>query len=194
MMVVFYTSNAGKVEHLRRLLSACWIDVVHLQPRSPPPESAVACQNALAKAIAGSRDTDSLVLASDEEIYIPALPESEQPNARVRRVAGADASDEDMVRHYERLLQPLPDGRAVITTHFSAAQRGTQLGSMSAATECILRLPPLPEWPRGRPLAAFHFVADMNEYYLRLTPGQLAVVERRLSAELCEFLAQIGSS
>lgn len=110
--IIFATTNPAKIKQLGGVLAAIGINVRGISGKSGLPrvqeDGASLQENARKKAAAYAKALGKTVLSMDNGLYFDGLPDAEQPGTHVRRInGGAEASDEEMLRHYARFVEGL---------------------------------------------------------------------------------------
>lgn len=111
--LIYGTTNAGKVELMRRYLRRLkGVEIVGLGelPQTvlePEEGGADPMENAKRKALHYYRALQRPVFSEDSGLYIQGLPKEEQPGVFVRRVGGRTLTDEEIRAHYKGIAKRL---------------------------------------------------------------------------------------
>lgn len=124
--LVIATQNPAKLNSYKALLANFAQKVLGLSDfniTDKPNESGVTAEeNAEIKAQYYSELTNQPVFCEDEALYVDFLSENEQPGVFVRRIAGRDEiSDEELLRHWEKLILKAPKDRRTGRWHIAYA-------------------------------------------------------------------------
>ena len=110
-MVLFYSSNKGKIAEVTAILKESNIDCISAQEAQIttgcPETGATFVENAILKARDGARQSGSACLADDSGLIVDALPGHLGVNSA--RYAGETASDPDNINHLLSNLNDLSD-------------------------------------------------------------------------------------
>ena len=109
MKVLFATTNPAKVGKYKEALKEKNIELITLKELDlnlHVEENGKNCmENALIKAKAYYEATGIISIGMDNSLFIEELPEEKQPGTHVRRVAGKELSDEEMIEYYTSLVK-----------------------------------------------------------------------------------------
>ena len=109
MKVLFATTNPSKVKRFKEELEKRNIEIISLNDIDIKLEieenGKNAIENAYIKAKAYYDLTKIPTIGMDDNLYIKELPEEKQPGIHVRRVGGKELTDEEMIKHYTKLVQ-----------------------------------------------------------------------------------------
>ena len=109
MKVLFATTNPAKVNKYKEALEQKGIELITLKDldvKLPIVESGKnAIENAYIKAKTYYDATKIPTIGMDNNLFIEDLPEEKQPGTYVRRVNGKELNDEEMIKHYTKLVK-----------------------------------------------------------------------------------------
>lgn len=108
MKIIYGTTNEAKLQAMRHALRGSNISIIglnELNKHVPKVEESgnSPLENAKLKAIAYHAAFKMPVFSCDSGLYFDELPEDKQPGIHVRRVAGKELSDEEMLAYYASL-------------------------------------------------------------------------------------------
>jgi XTP/dITP diphosphohydrolase len=170
------THNPAKLERYRRLLSDLQgIETVSFEELDVDLKveetEPTALGNAVKKATEYAKAVNLPVLAVDEELFIDALPPEKQPGVNVRRIAGHEATDEELLQAVLGLLEGLPLEKRGYAWNFAIAL-ATPEGKVDTR-EVEFRgyfalEPKLPIRP-GYPLSSLFYDPKLGKYHSEQT-------------------------
>ncbi|MDE7245315.1 MAG: hypothetical protein K2O18_15270 [Oscillospiraceae bacterium] len=110
MKILYGTTNQAKLESMRRVTEPLSIELLSPQDLDLPlPEIEETgknpLENAVIKAKAYYRTFSMPVFSCDSGLYFEDLKESLQPGTHIRRVNGAELTDEEMIAYYSSLAK-----------------------------------------------------------------------------------------
>ena len=109
MKVLFATTNPAKIKRYASKLQNKGIEVLTLKDIKIKLEveetGKNAVENAYLKAKAYYEATGIASIGLDNNLFIEELPEEKQPGTHVRRVAGKELTDEEMIQYYTNLVR-----------------------------------------------------------------------------------------
>ena len=141
MNIVLSTTNPTKAAYLAWLVDGLGLQCRTVEGLPPPPAESgqTLAENARLKALHYSRAANSLAIASDGRLHIPALRERWDP-LLTHRFAGDSASDTERARALLTLMEGLHgnERRAFFLEAVAVADRGRLLGEWEAPGETAL--------------------------------------------------------
>ena len=108
MKLLYGTSNQGKLQHMKEMLSGLDIEIYGLDEVSETidfiDESGNnPLENARIKAMTYYKAMKVPVFSCDSGLYIDGLDNDEQPGVHIRRINGKVLNDEEMIEYYSNL-------------------------------------------------------------------------------------------
>jgi len=148
MNIVLSTTNPTKAAYLAWLVDGLgleWRGIEALTPPAPETGQALA-ENARVKALHYSRAANSLAIASDGGLHIPALGDRWDP-LLTHRFAGDSASDTERARALLALMEGLhgDERRSFFVEAVAVADRGELVGEWEAPGKAALIAEAMPE-------------------------------------------------
>lgn len=112
MRILYGTTNPAKIQYMRDALRGLDVEVlglkdIDLNMGNVEEVGSTPIENATIKATTYSKYTDMPVFSCDTGLYIEGLDKSKQPGVYVRRIDGAELSDEEMITYYSNLAESL---------------------------------------------------------------------------------------
>ena len=113
MQILVGTRNPAKFDRYNTILQhipaleVCSLNEIQLE-LTVEEDGMTAGENARKKARAYADAAHMPTLSVDEALYFPELPEGEQPGVYVRRYAGKEATDEEMLALYVEKVKQIP--------------------------------------------------------------------------------------
>lgn len=194
------THNPAKLERYKTLLSdhkgveAVGFEEIGVSLKVEETEP-TALGNAVKKATEYAKAGNLPVLAIDEELFIDALPPEKQPGVNVRRIAGYEATDEELLQAVLDLLKGLPLEQRGYAWNFAivlATPEG-KMGTREVKLRGYFALKPkLPIRP-GYPLSSLFYDPKLGKYHSEQTQeeelGRLAGVKKAVE-ELTSLISK----
>lgn len=107
--VLFATSNESKIKRFKESLLKRGIEIISLKDINISLDinenGETAIENALIKARAYYKETGIPTIGMDDTLYLEGVPEEKQPGLYVRRVNGKALNDDEMIKHYTKLVK-----------------------------------------------------------------------------------------
>ncbi len=108
MKLLYGTSNQGKLQHMKEMLSGLDLEILGLNEVSPIIDNIDESgndplENAKIKAMTYYKATKIPVFSCDSGLYIDGLDNDEQPGVHIRRINGKVLNDEEMIDYYSNL-------------------------------------------------------------------------------------------
>lgn len=108
MKLLYGTSNLGKLQQMKDMLSGLDFEIIGLNEldlyiSNIDENGNNPIDNAKIKAITYYREVKMPVFSCDSGLYIEGLSDEEQPGVHVRRVRGKMLNDEEMINYYSNL-------------------------------------------------------------------------------------------
>lgn len=108
MKLLYGTSNPGKLQHMKEMLSGLGLEILGLKEVGPiidPIDESGnnPIENAKIKALTYYKATRIPVFSCDSGLYIDRLEKDEQPGVHIRRINGKVLNDEEMIDYYSNL-------------------------------------------------------------------------------------------
>lgn len=176
--VLLATTNPAKADKLRWLLQGLPLEPHTADLQALVESEASYLENARVKAMAASQAFDSLAIASDGGIHIPALGSSWN-GLHTARAAGPGANDKDRAEHLLTLMRGQDDRRVLWTEAVALAEGGKALGSWEASgNEGVLTetYDPANAVP-GFWVYSLWFYPELGRRYVDLSPEELERVD-----------------
>lgn len=107
--VLFATTNPAKIKKYKKELEKRDVEVLTINDLNKnvkvEENGKDAIENALLKAKAFYEVTGIATIGMDNSLFIAGIPEEKQPRTHVRRVAGKELTDEEMIDYYTQLIK-----------------------------------------------------------------------------------------
>jgi len=108
MKLLYGTSNPGKLQHMKEMLSGLDLEIIGLNEVNQiigyiDESGNNPLENAKIKAMAYYKAMEIPVFSCDSGLYIDGLDNEEQPGVHIRRIKGKVLNDEEMIDHYSKL-------------------------------------------------------------------------------------------
>ena len=197
--LVIGTNNPAKFGRYQRILNR----YAHLEILSPQDlqvkvnifeNGTTAQENAQAKARAYAQHTGFPALGVDEALYIPALPADEQPGVFVRRYAGTELSDKELLNIFlEKARRLAPENRFAQWLYAAclAFPDGQMYADESKYPCCLIAEPRLP-YPPGYPLSALMVDVETGKSFSEMSPLEQQIREKPLSEMISRLMGAAG--
>lgn len=175
------TRNQGKAREFKEFLKELPFEIVSLndlQILKDIEESGKTYQeNSQKKAAFFAKLTNLPTIADDGGIEIVAL--GNQPGVRSRRWLGHEATDEELIKHMQKVSQKLPkeNKKAFFRTVVSFSLPNGKTWSVAGEVEGIISDKPYLKLLKGYPYRSFFFLPKINKFYHE---NELSKEEQRL--------------
>ncbi len=108
MIILYGTTNQGKLDSMRRVVKDLGIEILGLcdlnQPIPRVDETGKdPLENAIIKAKAYFEAFAMPVFSCDSGLYFDDLEDALQPGTHIRRIGGKELTDDEMIEHYAKL-------------------------------------------------------------------------------------------
>ncbi|CAK7026331.1 non-canonical purine NTP pyrophosphatase [Tissierella sp.] len=176
MKILYGTTNAAKLESMRKTLKELDIEVIGLNSIAIKNDYIAETgnnplENARIKALEYYRKIKMPVFSCDSGLYIKGIREEQQPGVYVRRVNGKELTDEEMIEYYGEIARE--NGGQVFARYENAIclvldeehiyeYQGNEISS----DEFIIVDKPHPRRNQGFPLDSLSVEKNSKKYYL----------------------------
>lgn len=178
MKILYGTTNKGKLQAMKAALEALDIELIGLRDMNSELPSIeengkTPLENAELKARAYYEAFHMPVFSCDSGLYFDELSEEEQPGLHVRRIAGKELTDDEMIQYYASLAKRHGGritGRYRNAIYFILDENHHYSSmDMSIATEpFILVTEPHPKRVEGFPLDSLSIDIETGKHYYDL--------------------------
>ncbi|HDR3523477.1 hypothetical protein C1N66_30900 (plasmid) [Bacillus cereus] len=183
------TTNIGKYEEFKRTIKKIeGLELILLNDIKNIEEGDSIEQNAQIKSLAGSKEVSFPVIATDEGMFLDFLPTSEQPGAYIRRIVGAQATDEEIIEHYSNLIRDNKTGAGKIVTCYAISLNSKIINQEINVQECLFKIPASNIRIPGRPLASLHYFEEYGGFYSDLSAEEKQSVNQNFSEKIVKFI------
>jgi XTP/dITP diphosphohydrolase len=180
LQLVLGTTNPAKQARLLRLAGDAPVSPLTPEALSVqldvPEDGATHAENAVRKAVAWSRHTAGLALASDGGLLIPALGGA-WDSLRTHRFAGRDATDAERVQRLLLLMEHLAGGlrRVRWTEAVALARNGTVLGvwAVQSGEGIVAEAPNASAQEPGFWFSSLWFLPSIGKWHAQATSEDL---------------------
>ncbi len=196
--IVIATQNPAKRNRYQRLLAPYVKGIVSLADLGlidkPQEKGETAEENATIKAKFYCAQSQLPVLSEDEALYVDFLPPDQQPSVHVRRIEGRDeASDEALLEHWEKIIEPVPADSRTGHWHIAyalALPNGTV--SVVSLNHSIVFFSPsskvrLPGWP----MSSLEGPVGFNKPHSELTPEEHDLNNKQADQEIIDKIKEL---
>lgn len=206
MTLIYGTSNAGKLEFMRKIVAPLGIELLGLnelniripdvdESGNDPLENARIKALAYYNAIREQSEKDYPVFSCDSGLYVENIPGELQPGVHVRRVNGKNLTDEAMIEYYTGLAKSL-GGQAyaryknAICFIVSENETCEYTGDDIASDRFILSANSHPKREHGFPLNSLSVRISDGKYYNDLTEKPRTNSENGFRDFFCRVLTE----
>lgn len=157
-----------------------------------PDEGSNPKTNSILKSRIASREIESLVLASDEELLFPTPLSHLAPKALISRVNGKKMSETELFFYYNDLLlkNDLKEIDAEVWNHLALSRLGKYIRHVKIRFPLKIRISKQKKWIPGRPLSGLHFVSRFNKYYWELVEEEILSLYEVQANKIVSFCKQ----
>lgn len=189
MKLLYGTTNAAKLDLMRRAVSGLGLEITGLRDLGMPlpridESGSDPLENAEIKARAYYKAFGVPVFSCDSGLYFDGIEDRLQPKTHIRRVGGRELNDEEMTAYYAELSRQHGGrlvGRYRNAIYFIAEGGATysRMDDSLASEPFILTDVPHPKRVKGFPLDPLSVDIKTGKYYydLEKTSDKLAVVQ-----------------
>lgn len=187
-IILIATKNKGKLREFTHLLSHLPATVVSLSDvgidDDVEEDGETYEENSRKKALFYANASGLPAIADDGGLEIAALDGA--PGVRSRRWLGYEASDEELLKHMQRVARELPDDNreAYFRTVVSLALPDGTVKSAYGEVKGIIAKEPYQEQSHGYPYRSFFYLPEFAKYYHEgdLSEEEMERVNHRLKA------------
>lgn len=192
--VLFATGNQSKAKRFSKALQERGIEVI--MPKDCNIKIEVeengknAIENAILKARAYSKVIDIPVFAMDDNLYLENIPEQKQPGMYVRRVNGKRLNDDEMIKHYSKLVKEYGiDGKLSCKWVYGMAviNNGKETTYTWSKEDFYMVDKPSDKINPGYPLNTISINKRLNKYFTDITEEDKAMLQEDES-DVVEFI------
>ncbi|MGA4604803.1 hypothetical protein [Pseudoalteromonas maricaloris] len=165
------STSSGKLEHIRKLLSSSRVlKVVPNMFVEGVVEETCGHLNALSKLAHARKYSSGPILVSDETLEFIGMPEDEQPRAMVRRTAGLNATDEEVIMHYESIFKKNDTNKinGLLKSYYAIDNAKGKREVFVLQESMAFRCPPARIFVKDRPLSSFHYLESYGCFFSEL--------------------------
>lgn len=182
------THNLGKLKEFKEFFSDTSYEIVSLSDvgitEDVEEDGKTYEENSQKKALFYAKKSRLPALSDDGGLEIVAL--NNEPGIHSRRWLGYRGTDEELLKHLEKVAKELPDNNrtAYFRTVVSVALPDGTVWSVTGEVEGIIAKKPLKKFSKGYPYRSFFFLPKLKKYYFEteLTTEELKEYNHRYKA------------
>lgn len=193
--VLFATGNPSKVKRFYDELLKKGIELISLKDINVDLDveenGKDAIENALIKARAYCDETDMIVMAMDDTLYLENVPNHLQPGMYVRRVNGKKLNDEEMIEYYSNLAKKYGnDGKITARWIYGMAivNGGKETTYTWSKDDFYIVDTPSDKVSLGYPLNTISINKKLGKYFTDITDEDKLLIQEK-EEDVIEFIA-----
>jgi XTP/dITP diphosphohydrolase len=167
--ILIATHNKGKIQEFSRFLQDTDFTVVSLSDLSlhedVSEDGKTYEENSQKKAVYYAKKSGIPALSDDGGLEVSAL--NGEPGIKSRRWLGHDATDEELIKHMQKVAESLPENNryAKFVTVVSFALPDGKIWSQRGEVEGIIIKEPFLKMNPGYPYRSFFYLPTLKKYY-----------------------------